>query len=118
MIESITLQNKSLNFVIENELNHDANIFTVITGKNGVGKSRLLSIIASHFLNKEDEGRFVRDRKEHNEKQSYELNYTPPPLKKSLLLLLAPLINSQYQEGEKLLTNTPISACEVFLALI
>ncbi|EBJ7483087.1 ATP-binding protein [Salmonella enterica subsp. diarizonae] len=81
MIESITLQNKSLNFVIENELNHDANIFTVITGKNGVGKSRLLSIIASHFLNKEDEGRFVRDRKEHNEKQSYELNYTSPPKK-------------------------------------
>lgn len=93
MIENIILQDKTLNFVIASEINPDINIFTVITGKNGVGKSRLLSMIASHFLHEESEGRFVRDRKEYSEKQSYELNYTAEP-KKSLLLLLVPLINS------------------------
>ncbi|MFM7944931.1 AAA family ATPase [Hafnia paralvei] len=81
MIENIILQDKTLNFVIASEINPDINIFTVITGKNGVGKSRLLSMIASHFLHEESEGRFVRDRKEYSEKQSYELNYTAEPKK-------------------------------------
>nr|WP_246874036.1 AAA family ATPase [Pantoea ananatis] len=37
--------------IIENEIeNIDDNIFTVITGKNGVGKSRLLSAISFHFI--------------------------------------------------------------------
>ncbi|OVZ82295.1 MULTISPECIES: AAA family ATPase [Yersinia] len=81
MINNIILQEKKLNFIIPNEIDPNINIFTVITGKNGVGKSRLLSIIASHFLNENEDRKFIRGRREHTEKQSYELNYTVPPKK-------------------------------------
>ncbi|HGV3845212.1 TPA: ATP-binding protein, partial [Escherichia coli] len=47
---------RTLKLAIEGDVSDNANIFTVIVGKNGVGKSRLLSQIAKdciqdvHFL--------------------------------------------------------------------
>ncbi|QXZ20852.1 AAA family ATPase [Lelliottia amnigena] len=81
MIEGIIINDKTLNFIIPSELVPDSNIFTVITGKNGVGKSRLLSTIASHFSFYNNEDKFVRDRREHFEKESYEIKYSSPPNK-------------------------------------
>jgi predicted ATP-binding protein involved in virulence len=50
MILGVTFNNRDLKFV--NTSNHHSphNVFTIIVGKNGTGKSRLLGNIASNFI--------------------------------------------------------------------
>lgn len=81
MINSITLQNTLLEFITSDKLNPNKNIFTVITGKNGIGKSRLLNIIASHFIDKAGEKKLVKTHRELNDKPDYKLDYITTPRK-------------------------------------
>lgn len=50
MIKSVTLKNKTYHLLNDNEINENKNIYSIITGKNGVGKSRLLSAIVNDFI--------------------------------------------------------------------
>lgn len=50
MIERINFHNRIFEFVKNDELNYGENIFTIVVGKNGTGKSTLLSSIVSELL--------------------------------------------------------------------
>lgn len=52
MITKCTFDNKSLRFVNEKQIKNDNNVFTIIVGKNGTGKSRLISAVANNFLDR------------------------------------------------------------------
>lgn len=46
----MTIKNKKYHLVNDNNINQGKNIYSIITGKNGVGKSRLLSAIVNDFI--------------------------------------------------------------------
>jgi predicted ATPase len=50
MIERINFHNRRFEFVRHSDYNYGENIFTIIVGKNGTGKSTLLSSIVSELL--------------------------------------------------------------------
>ncbi|OCK50672.1 hypothetical protein BA768_19345 [Chryseobacterium sp. CBo1] len=50
MIERINFRSKTFDFIKYNEYNYGENVFTIIVGKNGTGKSTLLSSIVSELL--------------------------------------------------------------------
>lgn len=50
MITKYKFGNKVFNFIKPEAVNINSNIFTVIVGKNGTGKSRLLSAVVSQFI--------------------------------------------------------------------
>jgi predicted ATPase len=60
IIENYRHRNKIIEFVNTRELTHHENIFTIIVGKNGTGKSSLLNTIVRQFLG-ESQRRFYRD---------------------------------------------------------
>jgi len=51
MILKHKFNGKIFNFVKKEAVQQDSNVFTLIVGKNGTGKSRLLSAIVSEFIN-------------------------------------------------------------------
>lgn len=50
MIKTVTIKNKKYHLVNDSNINQGKNIYSIITGKNGVGKSRLLSAIVNDFI--------------------------------------------------------------------
>jgi predicted ATPase len=56
MILGATFNDRNLKFVNTSNLHSALNIFTIIVGKNGTGKSRLLGNIASTFMEEFDTG--------------------------------------------------------------
>lgn len=60
LIKSYRLKNRTIDFIDERRVNTHKNIFTIIVGKNGTGKSSLLNSIVREFLG-EDKRRVYRD---------------------------------------------------------
>lgn len=72
MIKSVIIKNKKYYLVKDGYINNRKNIYSIITGKNGVGKSRLLSAIVNDFLSfrAEDIDRFYINGREKNHENS------------------------------------------------
>lgn len=54
MIASITYNGNRFELIKTKKVNHNGNAFTIIVGKNGTGKSRLLGKIASEFIERQN----------------------------------------------------------------
>lgn len=68
MIKTVTIKNKKYFLVKDGYISKRGNIYSVITGKNGAGKSRLLSAIVNNFISfrAEDIDRFYINGRERN----------------------------------------------------
>jgi len=82
VIKYVKFQEKELKLLIESDVNNSGNnVFTVITGKNGVGKSRLLSAISSHFISDNDYKRAILSSREFTDRNHCTLEVDSPPQK-------------------------------------
>lgn len=72
LIKTVTIKNKRYSLVKDGYVNRGKNIYSIITGKNGVGKSRLLSAIVNDFITfrAEDIDRFYINGRERNHENS------------------------------------------------
>ncbi|MGV6945271.1 AAA family ATPase [Sphingobacterium kyonggiense] len=70
MIERINFRNKTFEFIKHNEYLYGENVFTIIVGKNGTGKSTLLSSIVSELMEKYND-RFYNDNELGFSRNSY-----------------------------------------------
>ncbi|MGC0807322.1 AAA family ATPase [Pantoea agglomerans] len=82
MIIDIKFLEKHLRLTTDDGLlNKSENIYTVITGKNGIGKSRLLSAISLFFISNDDRKKIIHNPRESLEKNHCEMSYDHPPHK-------------------------------------
>lgn len=61
MISEYYHKNKRFSFLIENEINQGRNVFTVLVGKNGTGKSTLLGSVVRNLIGEQNSRHFYRD---------------------------------------------------------
>ncbi|WP_237736940.1 AAA family ATPase [Serratia fonticola] len=79
MINSIEFKNNKYKFIIPNKVIDGMNVFTVITGKNGVGKSRILSSITRHFIHDNDKAKLHRELVMDFDRAYYDIEYENAP---------------------------------------
>ncbi|WP_413739568.1 AAA family ATPase [Sodalis sp. RH14] len=75
MITNITARDKKYHLIGKNYITNNENVFTLITGRNGVGKSRMLSFIVNHFIPKKDQNKFYKELYDSVDDRYFEIDY-------------------------------------------